>query len=399
MPVLSSVARRLYEERPFEGLTVGACLHVTAETANLLVALRDGGARVVACASNPLSTQDDVAASLLLDEAMSIYAVRGENLERYYHHLDAVAATTPQLTLDDGCDLVSRLHQQGEPSLAEAVGGTEETASGVLRLRAMERAGVLAYPIVAVGDCATNRLADNRHGTGQSTLDGLIRATNVLLAGRRLVVAGYGQCGKGIAARARGLGALVTVTEIDPLRALEAVMDGFQVDPMTVAARYGEIFVTATGSRDVIGAEHFALMGDGAILLNAGHFDIEIDVVTLGALAGGRRRAVRPAVEELEVRSEGGDTKRLLLVSEGRVVNLSAAEGHPSSVMDLSFAIQALCAEWLVGHRGELEPRVYDVPGEIDTEVARLKLASMGIELDVLDDAQQAYLESWTVGT
>ncbi|HLN06102.1 MAG TPA: adenosylhomocysteinase [Acidimicrobiales bacterium] len=399
MPVLKSIRERFELERPLDGLVVGACLHVTTETANLLKTLKAGGATVVACASNPLSTQDDVAASLVADEGIATFAVKGEDHERYYRHIDAVLDRHPQLTLDDGCDLVSRLHQLRPHQLAEVIGGTEETTTGVIRLRAMEAAGALGYPIVAVNDADTKHLFDNRYGTGQSTLDGIIRATNLLLAGKRFVVAGYGFCGKGVAARARGMGALVTVTEIDPLRALEAVMDGFRVEPMAVAAREGEVFVTVTGNREVLRAEHFADMRDGAILANAGHFDIEIDLVALERMAEGRRRIVRPMVEEFTVVASDGSQRRLLVLAEGRLVNLSAAEGHPAAVMDLSFANQALAAEWVAVRRGELENRVYGVPADVDTEIAKLKLETMGILIDELTPLQKDYLASWTSGT
>jgi adenosylhomocysteinase len=399
MPVLRSIRERFARERPLEGLVVGACLHVTTETANLLTTLKSGGATVLACASNPLSTQDDVAASLVEDEDIATFAVRGEDHDRYYRHIDAVLDGHPQLTLDDGCDLVSRLHQLRPHQLGELLGGTEETTTGVIRLRAMEAAGLLRYPIVAVNDADTKHLFDNRYGTGQSTLDGIIRATNVLLAGKRFVVAGYGFCGRGVAARARGMGAIVTVTEIDPLRALEAVMDGFRVEPMAVAAREGEIFVSVTGNREVLRAEHFAEMRDGAILANAGHFDIEIDLVGLERMAEGRRRIVRPMIEEFTVAGADGARRRLLVLAEGRLVNLSAAEGHPAGVMDLSFANQALATEWVAHNRGQLEDRVYGVPADVDAEIAKLKLETMGIEIDVPTEAQRAYLASWTSGT
>src|SRR5271165_5706290 len=397
MPVLGSVRARFALERPLGGLGVGACLHVTAETANLLRTLKAGGATVLACASNPLSTQDDVAASLVADDRIATFAVKGEDHERYYRHIDSVLDGHPQLTLDDGCDLVSRLHQFRPGQLKEVIGGTEETTTGVIRLRAMEAAGVLSYPVVAVNDAETKHLFDNRYGTGQSTLDGIIRATNVLLAGKRFVVAGYGFCGKGVAARARGMGALVTVTEIDPLRALEAVMDGFRVEPMSVAAREGEVFVTVTGNREVVRAEHFAEMRDGAILANAGHFDI--DLIALEEMAEGRRRIVRPMVEEFTLVGSDGARRRLLVLAEGRLVNLSAAEGHPAAVMDLSFANQALAAEWLALNRGQLADRVYGVPAEVDAVIAKLKLETMGILIDELTGSQQAYLASWTSGT
>ncbi|MGD0874232.1 MAG: adenosylhomocysteinase [Acidimicrobiales bacterium] len=398
MPVLASIRERFERERPLDGLVIGACLHVTTETANLLKTLKAGGATVLLCASNPLSIQDDVAACLVADEAIATFAVKGENHERYYAHIDAVLDGRPELTMDDGCDLVSRLHQLRGDQLGEVVGGTEDTTTGVIRLRAMEAAGVLAYPIVAVNDARTKRLFDNRYGTGQSTLDGIIRATNILVAGKRFVIAGYGSCGKGVAARARGMGALVTVTEIDPLRALEAVMDGFAVEPMEVAAREGEVFVTVTGNTQVLRAEHFAQMRDGAILANAGHFDVEIDLAQLEAMADDRRHTVRPMVEEFTVRSPEGVLKRILLLAEGRLVNLSAAEGHPSAVMDISFANHALAAEWLARDRDKLSNRVHAVPGAIDAEIARLKLATMGTVMDGPTESQRAYLASWTAG-
>jgi len=399
MPVLRSIRERFARERPLEGVRVAACLHVTTETANLLKTLKAGGAEVVACASNPLSTQDDVAASLVVDEGIPTYAVKGEDAERYYAHIDAALDHRPHVTMDDGCDLVSRLHQERPGQVAEVLGGTEETTTGVIRLRAMEAHGALGYPIVAVNDADTKHLFDNRYGTGQSTLDGIVRATNVLLAGKTVVVAGYGYCGKGVASRARGMGAHVVVTEVDPLRALEAVMDGFRVLPMSEAAREGEIFVTVTGNRDVVRAEHFAVMRDGAILANSGHFDVEIDLEALAKLADGRRRAVRPMVEEFTVPAEGGGTTRVLVIAEGRLVNLAAAEGHPAAVMDMSFANQALAVEWLLGRRGELPARVHEVPREIDEAIAALKLETMGVRIDELTAAQVAYLRSWTSGT
>ncbi len=395
MPVLTSIRERFAKERPLEGVTMAACLHITTETANLLRTLKAGGARVVACASNPLSTQDDVAASLSLDEGIDTYARKGEDTETYFRHMDAVLDEHPQVTMDDGCDLVSRLHQQRANQVSEVLAGTEETTTGVIRLRAMEADGALRFPIVAVNDADTKHMFDNRYGTGQSTLDGIIRATNVLLAGRVVVVAGYGYCGKGVASRARGMGAQVVVCEVDPLRALEAVMDGFRVEPMSDAAREGDIFVTVTGDRDVLRSEHFEIMKDGAILANSGHFDIEIDLGALAELAGsGGRREVRPFVEEFLV-----GNRRLLVIAEGRLVNLSAAEGHPASVMDMSFANQALSAEWVLARRGSLEAKVYDVPRDIDAEIARLKLETMGVDIDTLTPAQAEYLSSWTVGT
>ena len=399
MPVLASIRKRFAAEKPLAGTTIAACLHITTETANLLRTLQAGGAEVIACASNPLSTQDDVAASLVLDEGIATYALRGEDSGRYYAHIDAVLDAHPTITMDDGCDLVSRLHQARPGQVGEVLAGTEETTTGVIRLRAMERDKALRYPIIAVNDADTKHMFDNRYGTGQSTLDGIIRSTNVLFAGSRVVVAGYGFCGKGVASRARGLGAIVTVTEINPLRALEAVMDGFIVAPMGVAAVDGEIFITVTGNRDVLRAEHFAVMPDGAIVANSGHFDVEIDLVALAKLADGRRREVRPNVEEFAIPDGKGGTKRVLVVAEGRLVNLGGAEGHPAAVMDMSFANQSLAVEWVLRNRSGLEPRVYDVPTEIDQEIARLKLDSMGVRVDELTAAQRVYLGSWTSGT
>lgn len=399
MPVLASIRERFVKERPLDGVRVAACLHVTTETANLLRTLSAGGAQVYACASNPLSTQDDVAASLVRDEGIPTYAVKGESAERYYAHIDAVLDAHPRITMDDGCDLVSRLHRDRPGQVAEVLAGTEETTTGVIRLRAMQKDGALGYPIVAVNDASTKHMFDNRYGTGQSTIDGILRATNVLLAGKRMVVAGYGYCGKGVASRARGMGAQVIVCEVDPLRALEAVMDGFRVEPMDIAAREGEIFVTVTGDRDVLRREHFQLMPDGALLANAGHFDIEIDLASLADLAGAARRYVRPGVEELLVPRDAGEPRRVLVIAEGRLVNLGAAEGHPAAVMDMSFANQALVAEWVTRHGEELRTEVLGVPEEIDSEVARLKLESMGVEIDRLTPAQQEYLSSWATGT
>ena len=396
MPVLTSIRERFAKERPFDGVTMAACMHVTTETANLLRALKAGGANVAICASNPLSTQDDVAASLVKDEGIAVFAVRGEDTETYFRHMDAVLDERPNLTMDDGCDLVSRLHQQRESQLSEVLAGTEETTTGVIRLRAMEADGALRYPIVAVNDADTKHMFDNRYGTGQSTLDGVIRATNVLLAGKKVVVAGYGYCGKGVASRARGLGAQVFVTEIDPLRALEAVMDGFRVTTMDDAAREGDIFITVTGNRDVIRRQHFEVMKDGALVANSGHFDIEIDLKALASMSEGeQRRMVRPMVEEFLVERD----RRINVIADGRLVNLGAAEGHPAEVMDMSFANQALAAEWALQNASKLEPRVYDVPRDIDKEIARLKLETMGVEIDRLTPEQEEYLSSWTVGT
>jgi adenosylhomocysteinase len=393
MPVLQSIRERFAKERPLEGITIGACLHITTETANLLRTLKAGGATVVACASNPLSTQDDVAASLALDEGIATYSIKGEDTETYFRHIDAVLDAHPQMTMDDGCDLVSRLHRERPDQVAEVLAGTEETTTGVIRLRAMEADSALKFPIVAVNDADTKHMFDNRYGTGQSTLDGIIRATNVLLAGKTMVVAGYGYCGKGLSERARGMGASVIVTEVDPLRALEAVMDGHRVMPMGEAARIGDIFVTVTGDRDVLRAEHFQVMKDGAICANSGHFDIEIDLEALAKMSSERRMA-RAMAEEFLV-----DGKRILVIAEGRLVNLGAAEGHPAAVMDMSFANQALAAEWVLAQKGSLEPKVYLVPKDIDAEIARLKLETMGVDIDVLTPEQVEYLSSWTVGT
>jgi adenosylhomocysteinase len=400
MGVLTAIRERFGKERPLDGVTAAACLHITTETANLLRTLKAGGAEVLACASNPLSTQDDVAASLVRDEGIAVFAVRGEDSESYYAHIDSVIDAGPNLTMDDGCDLVSRLHQSRQDKVGDVLAGTEETTTGVIRLRAMEREGALRYPIVAVNDADTKHLFDNRYGTGQSTLDGIIRATNVLLAGKRIVVAGYGYCGKGVSNRARGMGAQVIVTEVDPLRALEAVMDGFRVEPMDEAAAEGDIFITVTGNRDILRAEHFRAMKDGAILANSGHFDIEIDLQALVEMTGDeRRRQVRPSVEEFLVPGGPRGDKRVLVVAEGRLVNLGAAEGHPAAVMDMSFANQALVAEWVVQQGSGLPARVHLVPPEIDREIARLKLDTMGVTIDRLTPAQEEYLASWTTGT
>ncbi len=394
MPVLAAIRARFAKERPLEGQRIAACLHVTTETANLVRTLRDGGAQVYLCASNPLSTQDDVAASLVVDEGIPVFARKGEDNETYYAHLAACLDANPTMTMDDGCDLVSTLHKERPDQCSRVIGGSEETTTGVIRLRAMEREGALRYPIVAVNDADTKHLFDNRYGTGQSTLDGIMRATNMLIAGRVVVVAGYGYCGKGIAMRAAGLGARVVVTEVDPLRALEAVMDGYSVMPMKDAARTGDIFVSATGDRDVLRSEHFEVMKDGAIMANSGHFDIEIDLEALRSMAVEVRQP-RDFVDEYVT----ADGRRLIVLAQGRLVNLGAAEGHPAAVMDMSFANQALVSEWIARHHAELDHRVYDVPREIDREVARLKLESMGIEIDELTPAQKEYLQAWTIGT
>jgi adenosylhomocysteinase len=394
MPVLRQVRERFAKDQPLKGIRLGACLHVTTETAVLMLTLKAGGAQVALCASNPLSTQDDAAAALVGDHAVPVFARKGEDHATYYRHIEAVLAIRPQVTMDDGADLISQLHGARKDLAGEVVGGTEETTTGVIRLRSMEREGVLAFPVIAVNDADTKHLFDNRYGTGQSTIDGILRATNVLLAGRTVVVAGYGMCGRGVAARAKGMGAHVVITEVEPLRALEAAMDGYPVLPMRRAAEVGDLFVTVTGNAAVIGPEHFVRMKDGALLANSGHFNVEIDLEALGGLARSRR-TVRPFVEEFTL--AGG--RRLYVLGEGRLINLAAAEGHPAAVMDMSFANQALAAEHIVKHGRTLERRVYGVPREIDREIARLKLASLGVEIDELTPQQEAYLASWRQGT
>jgi adenosylhomocysteinase len=394
MPVLRKIRERFAAERPLAGVRISACLHVTSETANLALTLREGGAALVLCASNPLSTQDDVAASLVADYGIPVYAIKGEDTETYYAHIHAALEHRPQITMDDGADLVSTLHSRRADLLAEVLGGTEETTTGVIRLRAMARDGSLRYPIVAVNDAQTKYLFDNRYGTGQSTLDGILRATNLLLAGLDFVVAGYGWCGRGVAMRARGLGARVVVTEVNPVRALEAVMDGFRVMPMSEAAAIGSVFVTVTGNKNVLTAEHFERMKDGAVICNTGHFNVEIDLGALERMATARR-TVRPFVEEFRM----SDGRRLYLLADGRLVNLSAAEGHPAAVMDMSFSNQALAVEYLLRNAGKLERRVYAVPEAIDREIARLKLDAMGVQIDGLTPEQERYLASWQEGT
>ena len=394
MKVLALIRERFEKERPLEGIRVAACLHVTTETANLLTTLQAGGAEVSVCASNPLSTQDDVAAALCEQDGINAYAIKGEDDETYYGHIRAVLDRHPQITLDDGADLVSVLHKERPDQVAELLGGTEETTTGVIRLRAMAEAGKLGYPIVAVNDARTKHLFDNRFGTGQSTIDGIIRATNLLLAGRIVVVCGYGMCGRGVSSRARGMGARVVITEVSPVAALEAAMEGYEVAPMRDAARFGDIFVTVTGDTSVIRREHMEAMKDGAVLANSGHFDVEIDKAALAEMSTGRRR-IRDSVDEYTMR----DGRRIHLLAEGRLVNLGAAEGHPAAVMDMSFANQALCVEWVTKRADSLDPTVHTVPTEIDEEVARLKLQSMGIEVDALTDEQAAYLRSWEQGT
>jgi len=397
MPVLRQVRERFAKEQPLKGIRLGACLHVTTETAVLMLTLKAGGAQVALCASNPLSTQDDTAAALVKEYEIPVFAHKGEDNAKYYRHLEAVLATRPQVTMDDGADLISQLHGEGQRSrdlVADVIGGTEETTTGVIRLRAMQTEGVLAFPVIAVNDADTKHLFDNRYGTGQSTIDGILRATNILLAGRTVVVAGYGMCGRGVATRARGMGSQVIVTEIEPMRALEAAMDGFRVMPMAEAAEAGDVFVTVTGNTSVIRKEHFGRMKDGAILCNSGHFNVEIDLDGLAGLATARR-PVRPFVEEFVV----GGGRRLYVLGEGRLINLTSAEGHPASVMDMSFANQALSAEFMVKKGRTLERKVYVVPREIDLEIARLKLAAMDIRIDELTTQQESYLTSWRHGT
>jgi len=394
MPVLRQIRERFAKEQPLKGIRVGACLHVTTETAMLMLTLKAGGAQLALCASNPLSTQDDAAAALVDAHEIPVFAHKGEDSDRYYRHIEAVLATRPQVTMDDGADLISQLHGARKDLLGDVIGGTEETTTGVIRLRAMEKEGVLAFPVIAVNDADTKHLFDNRYGTGQSTIDGILRATNILLAGRTLVVAGYGMCGRGVAARAKGMGAHVIVTEVEPMRALEAVMDGFQVMPMARAAEVGDVFVTVTGNTTVLSSDHFGRLKDGAILANSGHFNVEIDLATLGAMARGRR-TVRPFVDEFTLQNG----RRVYVLGEGRLINLAAAEGHPAAVMDMSFANQALAAEYMVKQGRALERKVYGVPREIDLEIARLKLASMGVEIDELTSEQRSYLSSWTHGT
>jgi adenosylhomocysteinase len=394
MPVLAAIRERFERERPLEGYRVSACLHVTTETANLMRTLRAGGADVVLCASNPLSTQDDVAAALVGEYDIATFAIKGEDNDTYYQHLEAAIDHRPHITMDDGADVIGILHSARREQLGDVIAGTEETTTGVIRLRALERDGKLGFPVVAVNEARTKHLFDNRYGTGQSTLDGIIRATNVLIAGRVFVVAGYGWCGRGVAMRAKGMGAHVIVTEVDPMPAIEAVMDGFQVMPMEEAAKVGDIFVTATGDKSVIARHHLELLKDGAILANTGHFNVEIEIPALRALAA-ETRIAREFVEEFTM----ADGRRVYLLAEGRLVNLSAAEGHPAQVMDMSFANQALSAEYVVEHSAALERRVYVVPKEIDDEIARLKLATMGVEIDQLTEEQAKYLASWDEGT
>lgn len=394
MPVLRLIRERFKKQKPFKNIRMSCCLHVTTETANLAITLKEGGADVVLCASNPLSTQDEVAAALVKNHGIRTYAIKGEDNKTYYKHIYAALDHRPQITMDDGADVVGVLHKERPGQLADVIGGTEETTTGVVRLRAMEKEGVLRYPIIAVNDALTKHMFDNRYGTGQSTLDGVIRATNVLFAGKTVVVAGYGWCGRGVASRARGMGAHVVVTEIDPFRALEAVMDGFVVKPMAQAAVEGDIFITVTGDIGVLRAEHFRKMKDGAILCNSGHFNVEIDIPALAKMAK-TKREVRPFVDEYLL--PGG--RRIHILGDGRLINLASAEGHPASVMDMSFANQALCSEYMVKNARSLSQKVYSVPVDIDREIARLKLAAMKVGIDVLTPEQKKYLESWQEGT
>ena len=394
MPVVNLIRQRFAQERPLAGIRMAACLHVTSETANLALTLKEGGADLVICASNPLSTQDDVAAALVQEYGIPTFSIKGEDDATYYQHIYSALDSEPQVTLDDGADLVTTLHRQRDQLLGNLIGGTEETTTGVIRLNAMANDNKLLYPIIAVNDAETKHFFDNRYGTGQSTLDGITRATNILWAGRRVVVAGYGWCGRGVASRARGMGANVIVTEVNPVRALEAVMDGFTVMQGVEAAKVGQVFITVTGGIHTIGRQHLEVLADGAILANSGHFNVEIDVPALEEMAVAHR-TIKPFVEEYQL----GDGRKVYLLGEGRLINLSAAEGHPSAVMDMSFANQALSVEYIVQHRGQLSPKVHSVPKETDAEVGRLKLESLGIGIDTLTSEQQRYQESWEEGT
>jgi len=394
MKVLQIIRKEFIKNQPLKGVRISACLHVTAETANLAICLRDGGADVVLCASNPLSTQDDVAASLVRDHGIAVFAIKGEDNDTYYNHILAALDHKPQITMDDGADLVSVLHTKRTDALVDVIGGTEETTTGVIRLRAMAKEGVLRYPIIAVNDADTKHLFDNRYGTGQSTIDGIIRATNFLLAGSKFVVAGYGWCGRGLASRARGAGAEVIVTEVDPTKALEATMDGFRVMAMIDAAKLGDVFCTVTGNKNVLSKDHFDVMKDGAIISNSGHFNVEIDIPALEKMSSSKR-TTRNFVDEYSLK----DGRKINLLGEGRLINLAAAEGHPPSVMDMSFADQALSAEFMVKNYKDLEKKVYKVPDDLDKRVARLKLESMGIKIDKLTPEQEEYLAGWSEGT
>jgi adenosylhomocysteinase len=393
MPVLRLIKQRFAKSKPFKGVRISACLHITTETANLALALKEGGAELVLCASNPLSTQDDVAAALV-KYSLPTFAIKGEDNKTYYKHINSALEHKPQLTVDDGADLVSTAHREKTKLLSNIIGGTEETTTGVIRLRNMAEEGKLKYPLISVNDAKTKHFFDNRYGTGQSTIDGITRATNVLWAGKKVVVCGYGWCGRGIARRAQGMGAWIIVTEVDPISALEAAMDGYQVMPLIEAAKIGDIFITATGDINAIDKAHFSRMKDGAILANSGHFNVELNIPALGKMAKSKRQ-IRPFVDEYTM----ADGRRLYLLGEGRLINLAAAEGHPASVMDMSFANQALCLEYLVKNKGRLKPNVYPVPEEIDNEVGRLKLQAMNINIDSLTKEQKKYLESWEEGT
>jgi adenosylhomocysteinase len=394
MPVLQLIRKQFIKDQPLKGIRMAACLHVTSETANLAITLRDGGADLVLCGSNPLSTQDEVAASLVKDYGIPTYAIKGEDNATYYSHIAAALDHKPQITMDDGADLVTQLLTKRTDLLKNVIGGTEETTTGVIRLRAMAKDGTLKFPVIAVNDALTKHMFDNRYGTGQSTIDGVIRATNLLIAGMRVVVAGYGWCGRGVAMRAKGLGADVIVTEINPTRALEAIMDGFRVMPMHDAAKLGEIFITVTGNKSVLAHDHFEGMNDGAVVCNSGHFNVEIDIPALEKLSSSKRE-VRPFVDEYVMK----DGRKIYLLGEGRLINLAAAEGHPAVVMDMSFANQALASEYMVKNAKELKPQVYAVPEHIDREIAKLKLASMGVSVDKLTAEQEHYLASWSEGT
>jgi adenosylhomocysteinase len=394
MPVLLAIRKKFTEKRPIKGIKIAACLHVTTETANLVRTLKAGGAEVSLCASNPLSTQDDVAASLVKDYGIPVFAIKGEDKDIYYQHINQILNYRPNITMDDGADLVTTIHSQKKILIKEIIAGTEETTTGVIRLRSMEKNKALKYPIIAVNDAQTKYLFDNRYGTGQSTLDGLLRATNILVAGKKFVICGYGWCARGLAMRANGMGAQVIITEVDPIKALEAVMDGYQVMPIKEAAKIGDIFITLTGDINVISEEEFPLMKDGVILANSGHFNVEINIRALESLAVSKKK-IREYIEEYTLKS----SKKIYLLAEGRLLNLSAAEGHPASVMDMSFANQALSVEYLVKEGKTLSKKVYSVPGDIDKEIARLKLESMGIKIDKLTEEQERYLSSWKVGT
>ena len=394
MPVLQLIRERFKRERPLQGIRISACLHVTTETGNLAVTLRDGGAEVCVCASNPLSTQDDVAAAIVREYGIPAFCIKGEDSKTYYEHIRSALAYKPQITMDDGADLVTTILTERKELIPNVMGGTEETTTGVIRLRSMAKDGVLQFPVISVNDADTKHLFDNRYGTGQSTIDGILRSTNLLLAGMRVVIAGYGWCGRGVAMRAKGMGADVIITEVRPVRALEALMDGFRVMPMAEAAKIGQVFVTVTGNKSILRKEHFLAMPNGAVLANSGHFNVEIDIPALEALSSSRRR-IRDFVDEFQL--VGG--KRIYLLGEGRLINLAAAEGHPASVMDMSFANQALSVEYLVKNHSKLQRQVYAVPTDIDQEVARLKLRAMQTEIDVLSEEQVNYLASWSEGT